>query len=164
LVVFVILVFAVIHGIFGSATTWILSGFVALMWLRAFFSGGLVAKLIWSIVLLFTVFTVWTSYGCIGNAQYCVDLQAQHDADNKKAAIAQAQKDMEWCAEKTDWQSDSTCRIYTRKEIDDAKARTAARAAADAAEERNRLQQEEQQRVTEAIKNRDLARSAGDQK
>ena len=159
LAIFACIVFFVLHKLFGEAATWVVSGFVALMWLRAVFAGGIGAKVLWSIGLFITGYTVWTSQGCFGNASYCTQMQAQIEADRKTAAIEQAQKDMEWCAQQTDWQNDSTCSIYTRKEIDDAKARIAARAAADAADEDLRLRQEEQERLNEAIKNRDLARS-----
>jgi hypothetical protein len=164
LAIFACIVFFILHKLFGEAATLVVSGFVALMWLRSIFAGGIGAKLLWSIVLFITVYTACVSYGCFGNASYCTETQAQIEADYKKAAIEQAQKDMEWCAQQTDWQNDSTCRIYTRKEIDDAKARIAARAAADAAEEDSRLRQEEQERLNEAIRNRDLARSVGDRK
>jgi hypothetical protein len=161
LAIMALIFFAVLHQVFGAAAAWIVSGFVALMWVRSLYSGGLGAKLLWSAVLFFTCYMVWVSHGCVGNTQFCTDLQAQTDANNKKAVIQQAEKDMEMCAANIDWQTDSACRIYTRKEIDAAKARVAAREAADEAEETALLRKAQQEQLESAVKNRDVARSVG---
>jgi hypothetical protein len=164
LAIFALIVLAAISHFLHGPLGFVLLGVVCLMWVVALVSGGCLAKIIWSFIFLFSAFTWWTSHGCFGNAQYCVQLQAKIEADQKKSAIEQAQRDMERCAEEFDWNNDPTCHIYSVSEINEAKARIAAREAAAAAEERARLDQEEKQRMDEAVKNRDLARSAAGQK
>jgi hypothetical protein len=165
-VVILFLVWAVLDTIFGSWLKWLISAFILWMWLASIQHGGIIAKIIWSLILLFDVQQMWVATGCLGNANYCVQIEADRIAGERAAAVQRVDERKEECSRHEDWRTDPDCMIYTEQEIYQARTK----ADAELSEQRKNVERERQEddrnrqdqleRRQQYIRDRDEARRA----
>jgi len=156
----IIIILAILHSIFGSWLIWVISGLVVIMWLGAISSGGFFAKVFWSFALMLNVYFVWLHCGCPGNAAFCAAIEAERVASEKAETVKQAEERMESCAVMSNWRDDPDCRIYTEREIADAKAKNDAREAEESAKRDAEYREAEAVRRAKLLEDRDAARKA----
>jgi hypothetical protein len=156
----VFIIAAVLHSIFGAWLIWVISGFVLMMWLGAIFNGGFFAKVFWSFALMFNAYFVWFESGCPGNAGFCAAIEAERAASEKAEAIKRAEESMESCALMSDWRNDPDCRIYTEREIADARVKHDVREAEESAKRDAEYREAEADRKAKLLKDLNTARKA----
>jgi len=109
---------------------------------------------------MFNAYSVWFEYGCPGNANFCAAIEADRAASVKATAVERAEESIESCAAMSDWRNDPDCRIYTEREIADARAKHDAREAVESAKRDAEYREAEADRKAKLLKDLDAARKA----